>query len=81
MVSENKNPHKGVNFNEYEFECLMEDAKKLAEALEFYSNAVFYQSGGHAAGPNPEENYAILKDAGFIANQALEEFKANWEIE
>jgi hypothetical protein len=57
---------------------MLEDMKKLLEALVFYSKAHFYQSGGHAAGPNIEENYIILRDCGYIARQALKDFEEKY---
>lgn len=62
-ISNNKNPHRGSNFNEYKFECLMEDAKKLVEALRLV---------------NGKLNKAGVRCT--HAENALEEFKANWEI-
>lgn len=63
------NPHRASNFNEYKFECLMEDAKKLVEASEKAMNLI-------------AETHSISIKKAWDTNlaNAIEEFKANWEI-
>ncbi len=70
-MNENKNPHRGSSFNEYKYECLMEDAKKLVEALK-KSNQTLEQC--YLLGCQ------IADDRQFDNERALEEFKANWEL-
>lgn len=50
---------------------IAEQLLECIEALEFYSISIAYQAGGHAAGPNVEENYPILRDVGFLAMETL----------
>lgn len=72
-MNENKNPHRGSNFNEYKFECLMEDAKKLVEALKDISVGKKQEDVGMP-------DIIIASRMRKVAMQALEEFKANWDI-